>query len=114
MNIDASEAPIQMFGSFVLKITSRLPISSEAQRQEGSLPGGKLTGVYQMCPLEGGGGWTRAQREQPQEAKAHRWRVGNAWATGSEVALLLVRCETLNKSFSLWGPQKKGLSKDDI
>lgn len=43
--------------------------------------------------------------------EACRRRTGNAWVICSETALLLVHCETLNKSFSHQGPQNEGGSE---
>lgn len=43
--------------------------------------------------------------------EACRRRTGNVWIIRSEMALLPVHCETLNKSFSPQGPQNEGGSE---
>lgn len=48
-----------------------------------------------------------ACREQLREGKGGRQRIRSVQVICSEMALPLVHCETLNKSFSLWGPQNK-------
>lgn len=111
----SSEVSIQMLGYLILKIISRLKISSymKGAASPSLAPGENAYRCLSNAPPKGGREWTRVSREREQVKRRERLTrsVRNVRVLGSEIALLLVHHETLNKWFNLCGTPNKGSGK---